>query len=293
MRAITPLRYPGGKACLAPALATLLQANGLTRPVIAEPFAGAAGASLQLLFAEYVQSICINDLDYRIFSFWWSALDRTEEFVRRIKSVPLSIREWKRQREIYRNPRKHKRLDVGFATFYLNRTNRSGILVNGGPIGGIGQKGEWGLDARFTRSTLVDRVERIAAYRERIAISNLDALAFMQRLETDFARKPLFLYLDPPYYEKGKELYLSTYKHDDHAAIAKALLVRECPTWAVTYDDVPAVRRIYARCKLIPFKLRYTAHSSRQGNELFILPKTLAIPRGLQPGGQSRSPGGS
>jgi len=289
VRVINPLRYPGGKACLAPALAALLQANGLARPAVAEPYAGAAGASLELLFGENVQSILINDLDYRIFCLWWAVLNHTDQFAQRIRSIPLSIYEWKRQRDIYRNPRKHKRFEVGFATFYLNRTNRSGILLNGGPIGGIRQTGKWGLGARFTRSTLVNRVERIGAYRERIMISNLDALAFIQRVEADFVSQPLFLYLDPPYYEKGADLYLSTYTHDDHVAVGRALRSRKCPYWAVTYDDVPAIRSIYAKCRLMPFRLRYTAHRVRQGKELLIVPKKLIVPLGLQLGGHSRS----
>lgn len=281
MRTITPLRYPGGKACLAPALTALLDANGLERPVMAEPYAGAAGASLELLFAERVESILVNDLDYRIFSFWWAALNHTSEFVARIDSAELSIREWKRQREVYRNARKHRRFDVGFATFFLNRTNRSGILVNGGPIGGIRQAGEWGIDARFTRPTLVDRVQRVAAYRERIRISNLDGLAFLNRLQQEYTSKPLFVYLDPPYYEKGAELYLSTYKHKDHVAVESALRACKKLHWAVTYDDVPAIRAIYAKCRILPFRLRYSAQRRRRGAELFIVPKRLLVPSRL------------
>jgi DNA adenine methylase len=248
---------------------------------MAEPYAGAAGASLELLFAERVKTILINDLDYRIFSFWWAALNRTDQFVKSINSISLSIREWRQQREIYRNPRKHKRFDVGFATFFLNRTNRSGILINGGPIGGIEQTGEWGLDARFTRPALIDRIERIAAYRDRIVISNLDALRFIRRLETEFAEIPLFLYLDPPYYEKGADLYLSTYGHEDHVAVGLALQMRKHYSWAVTYDDVPAVRKIYAKQRIMPYKLRYSAQNRRQGRELFILPRKLIVPVNL------------
>ncbi len=271
MRTINPLRYPGGKAFLAPTLAALLQANRLVRPTIAEPYAGAAAHRLELLFGEHVHSILINDLDYRIFSFWWAVLNHTDQFVERIRSIRLSMPEWKRQRDIYRNARRHKRFDVGFAAFYLNRTNRSGILVNGGPIGGVRQTGEWGLDARFTRATLVDRVERIGAYRERIIISNLDALEFIQRLGCGSAGRPLFLYLDPPYYEKGADLYLSTYAHDDHVAVSIVTRSGKHPHWAVTYDDVPAIRAIYAKCRMMSFTLRYTAHHSRRGKELLIL----------------------
>jgi DNA adenine methylase len=248
---------------------------------MAEPYAGGAGASLGLLFSEHVKSVLINDLDYRIFSFWWSVLNRTDQFVKMINSVPLTIREWQRHRDIYRSPRKHKRFDVGFAAFYLNRTNRSGILVNGGPIGGIKQTGGWGIDARFTRPSLVDRIERIAAYQERIAISNLDALTFLRRLEADFSGRALFIYLDPPYYEKGAKLYLSTYAHEDHVEIAGALQASKHRHWAVTYDDVPTIRKIYVGCRLKPFTLRYSAQRRRLGSELLILPKGLVVPRKL------------
>lgn len=278
MKIITPLRYPGGKASLAPVMSALMDANGLTFPLIAEPYAGGAGASLSLLFSERVSSILINDFDYRIFSFWWAILNETDRFVEKIRNIPLSIREWKNQRAIYRNPRKHKRFDVGFASFYLNRTNRSGILINGGPIGGFEQRSEWGLDARFTRPTLTDRIERIAAYRDRIEVSNLDALAFVHSVTEKYPNKKLFLYLDPPYYEKGRELYLSYYEHEDHVAVGEGLRSAGHFYWIVTYDDVPAIRKIYKNCQIIPFKLRYTAQIRRYGAELFIAPKKLVIP---------------
>lgn len=281
MKPIAPLRYPGGKARLAPALSAIMDANGLIEPVMAEPYAGAAGASLELLFRERVRSIAINDLDYRIFSFWWGAMNHTEAFLDRIDNARLSIREWRRQRTIYRNARRHKRIDVGFATFYLNRTNRSGILVNGGPIGGIEQTGKWGIDARFTRSTLIDRIARIATYKERIAISNVDALAFVEQIVESHSSVPLFLYLDPPYYAKGAELYLSNYEHDDHVAVGNAIMRSTHPHWVMTYDDVPAIRRIYKSCQLRRFTLRYTAQRRRNALEVFIAPKSISLPRGF------------
>lgn len=278
MKMITPLRYPGGKASIAHALSKVMDENDLVRPVMAEPYAGGAGASLELLFSERVKSILINDLDYRIYSFWWAVLNHTAPFVERINSVSLTIKEWRRQRDIYRNARKHKRFDVGFAAFYLNRTNRSGILINGGPIGGIKQTGEWGIDARFTRPALADRVERIAAYRDRIKISNLDALAFVKQTIKSHGDQELFIYLDPPYYEQGANLYLSTYKHEDHVAVGAALKACGHKNWVMTYDDVPAIRAIYKTCRVRPFELRYTAQRRRQGAELFIAPKALALP---------------
>lgn len=281
MKTITPLRYPGGKTSLAPVMSAVMDANGLTSPLIAEPYAGGAGASLSLLFSERVSSILINDFDYRIFSFWWSVLNETDRFLEKVRKISLSIREWKNQRAIYRNARKHKRFDVGFASFYLNRTNRSGILINGGPIGGFAQRSEWGLDARFTRPALADRIERIAAYRDRIETSNLDALTFVHSVTKKYSNKELFLYLDPPYYEKGRELYFSYYGHEDHVAVGKGLRLSRHLNWIVTYDDVPAIREIYKNCQIIPYKLRYTAQVRRYAAELFIAPKKLVVPSRL------------
>lgn len=281
MKTVTPLRYPGGKACLAPTLARLLDANGLVRPIFVEPYAGGAGASLQLLFGEYVESIFINDLDYRIFSLWWSLLKFPNRFVDRIATVKLTIAEWKRQRGIYRDPRRHSRFDVGFSAFYLNRTNRSGILVNGGPIGGLEQRGRWRLGARFTRANLIDRILRIGAYRERISIFNLDALAFIDLVDRLGNGRRSFIYLDPPYYVKGADLYISGYGHADHAQVARAMMSREEPCWAATYDDVAQIRRLYRPCRVVPFQLRYTAQGSRVGRELLITPKGLRVPKGI------------
>jgi DNA adenine methylase len=286
MKVSAPLRYPGGKASLAPVLSSIFRENGLDRPVVAEPYAGGAGACLALLLGEHADSILINDLDYRVFSFWWAALKYTDQFLARIRLAPLSIAEWHKQRDIYRNPRANKRFDVGFATFYLNRTNRSGILVNGGPIGGVKQSGKWGLDARFNRGVLAGRVERLSLYRERISIFNLDALEFAEMFRRNFASHRSFLYLDPPYYEKGADLYLSLYTHKDHVSVGRALASSRSRNWALTYDDVPPIRRIYGRCRLTPFKLRYTANHSRTGKELLITPKSLLLPasfRGLLP----------
>ena len=278
MRVITPLRYPGGKACLAPVISAVMDANRIMRPIMAEPYAGGAGASLELLFSERVKSVLINDLDYRIFSFWWAMLNHTDRFLEWIDSVPLSIREWKRQRIIYRNPRKHNRFEVGFASFYLNRTNHSGILINGGPIGGIKQEGKWHIDARFARRTLADRIERIAAYKDRIVLSNLDAMAFVSRIVKNHAAQELFIYLDPPYYKKGAKLYLSYYDHSDHVVLGESLRVCRHPNWVVTYDDVPAIRAVYKKCQILPFRMQYTAQNRREGAELFIAPEKLILP---------------
>ena len=67
--------------------------------------------------------------------------------------------EWRQQREVYGRRETADLDELGFATLFLNRTNRSGI-IGGGVIGGKQQHGAWGLDARFTKSDLVQRIKK-------------------------------------------------------------------------------------------------------------------------------------
>lgn len=71
-------------------------------------------------------------------------------------------------------------LTIGFSTFFLNRTNRSGIL-KGGVIGGKNQEGQWKLDARYNKSDLISRIQKISKNRERIDLYNMDAIDFIKR----------------------------------------------------------------------------------------------------------------
>ena len=152
-----------------------------------------AGAALTLLINERIESIHINDYDPAIYSLWRSILTRTQEFQEKIERADISIKEWSKQLAIYRD-RRSKQIDLGFAAFFLNRTNRSGI-IEGGPIGGMQQAGDWRLDARFNKSNLIERVERIASYRDRIKVTNQDGIEVMKNA-VKFS-KP-FVYIDPP-----------------------------------------------------------------------------------------------
>ena len=137
----TPLRYPGGKQKLAPFILELMNANNLVGGEYAEPYAGGAGVAIRLLLSGHVSRIHLNDSCIGVYSFWSSILTKTVEFCKRITNVPLTVSEWRRQKEIFSRPTEFNQIDVGFSMFYLNRCNRSGIL-SGGLIGGPEQKGK-------------------------------------------------------------------------------------------------------------------------------------------------------
>lgn len=273
----TPLRYPGGKGKLAAFVKQLLEHNGLVDGEYAEPYAGGAAIALELLLQEYVSHIHINDISRPIYTFWKCVLEHTDELTRLICSTPLTVRSWDKQRKILLNPKDHDDLQLGFAAFFLNRTNRSGIL-NGGIIGGREQTGPWKINARFNATELAYRVESIAKLRSRISLSRDDAAKFLLKKAATLPEKSL-IYLDPPYYIKGKDLYLDYYDHGDHAAIAKVVVKKvKRQKWIVSYDNVESIREMYLGCRSIAYSIGYSAREARMGSEVMFFCDGLDVP---------------
>jgi len=272
MQFYSPLRYPGGKTFLFPFFDKLIEKNKLHDVTYIEPFAGGAGAALALLFSEKVDRILINDLDKAIYAFWKSATFCSGKFIEKIHSTPITVREWERQKRIYNNP-KSKLFDLGFATFFLNRTNISGIL-DGGPIGGRGQKSKYKINARFNKEVLVKKIKHLSLYKNRISVSNKDGVILIKE---QLNKKNTLLYLDPPYYEKGASLYLNHYKKEDHENLAKCLNENKKSFWLLTYDNRKEIKLLYSKRKMIEFSLNYNAYKSRRGEEVLIFSDSFSI----------------
>jgi DNA adenine methylase len=275
MTSESPLRYPGGKQVLAGVLASLIKLNGLENGLYAEPYAGGAGAALSLLFSGHVKKLLLNDADPCIFSMWKSILLDTDSFLTLLERAPVTIKEWRKQKTIYSSPRDYSSLQVGFATFFLNRTNRSGIIKNAGPIGGYDQTGAWKVDARFNKTELARRIEKIGMYRNRISFTNLDAMAFLKQLK---APESTFVYLDPPYFVKGRELYLNHYVAGDHEILARFMKVQPGLKWIMSYDAAEEIEELYSSFRQVRFTLSYSATTRKAGNELLILGRGLKFP---------------
>lgn len=281
---LSPLRYPGGKAGLAPFLTDVLDLNDLRGADYFEPYAGGAGAAIGLLAESVVSHIYINDADWRIYSFWKSVLDYSEWFIDRIMDARLDLNEWCIHREICLFPSGHSIRDVGFATFYMNRCNRSGVL-NGGPIGGYAQKGEWRLDVRFTKPALAERVLEIAKIKGGISVSNIDAVDFLKlNLPKGNSRKHAFVYLDPPYVVKGQRLYMNAYNPGDHREIARYVGLQKTLPWVMSYDDADLVRNLYKDQQIGFLPINYSLQNKRSATELVIAPRYIRLPRTLRIG---------
>lgn len=272
----SPLRYPGGKGRMGPWLATLMRANGLKGGCYVEPYAGGAGAALFLLLQGHVGRIVINDADPAIYAFWDCVVNRTDAFARKISRTPVTMdtRLWAKQ--VLDQAQDHEPLDVGFSAFVLNRTSRSGIL-NGGVIGGKAQSGVYKLDARYNKGNLLARIRSIGALRERIQVYGLDALDFFNSVGERLPPKKSLIYLDPPYYVKGSQLYRNCYQHDDHVAVSEVVKELTRPV-LVTYDDAPAIRKIYKGMSWTLFSLKYSTHLSRPLASEILFYKNLSLP---------------
>ena len=272
----SPLRYPGGKGKLSKFMAAVVRVNGLSDGNYIEPYAGGAGIAWELLITGVVRRVLINDISPHVFAFWTSVLRHTDDLCRRIRDVPLSVEEWDYQKEIFRKHEDASTIELGFSCFYLNRTNRSGIL-NGGLIGGRNQQGRWRMDARFNREDLIHRITKIADCAGRIEVTCADAVEFLRERSAGLGEKDL-IYVDPPYFEKGRMLYYDAYGPDDHAAVAELLAELEGPSWVVSYDDVDAIRSLYAFARRLQYTIGYSARSRTRGHEVMFFSKGMTVP---------------
>lgn len=147
--------------------------------------------------------------------------------------------------------------------------------MDGGPIGGIEQRGKWKLDARYNMPELARRCSKVAEYADRIKVSKLDGVKFI----ADRSSEQVFFLIDPPYYVKGPKLYLNRLAHEYHERLAAQLSRMSDAAWVLTYDDCPEIRTMYEGWAHVkPYSLRYSASERRGGREILITPQWMQLP---------------
>jgi DNA adenine methylase len=271
----SPLRYPGGKRKLANFLKLICKSNNLHNKPYIELYAGGAAVALDFLFSEVASYIHINDLDRSIYAFWYTVIHRCDDLCEQIRTTDVTMDEWYHQKEIQEQADTASVFNLGFSTFFLNRTNRSGI-IGGGVIGGKSQDGKYRLDARFNKENLISRIQRINRHRNQISVYNQDAADFIEDILPDFPAETL-VYLDPPYYSKGKGLYKNSYEHADHEEIAQLIADVE-QKWVVNYDNVSEIRDIYDGQTSLIYDLHYSAADRYEGSEIIFFCDDLQVP---------------
>lgn len=266
-RTVTPLRYPGGKSKLYNYIKKLIKENNLDGCTYAEPYAGGCGLAIELLLKKDVNNIILNDIDMSIYAFWISVLNDNERLIEKIKSSPVDIKEWHIQKEVQENKESADLFELGFSTLFLNRTNFSGI-IKAGPIGGFKQDGKYKIDCRFNKTTTIKKLKKIYEHKEQIQFYNEDAFDFFKLLN-QIEPENLFIFLDPPYFEKGPGLYTNFYIEKDHINLANHVTNLN-HKWIVTYDNVERVKEIYSEYNLDykEYSLNYSANNTYKGTEI-------------------------
>jgi len=273
----SPLRYPGGKAKLISFMKLFYESNDLMGNTYIEPYTGGGAVALSLLIDGYAENIIINDYDRSIFAFWHSVLNNTDELCRLISDTPINTKTWKKLKKLQAQKQSADLLELGFSTLYLNRTNRSGI-IKAGLIGGIEQNGEWKMDVRFNKSDLIERIKNVAKYKSRISLYNLDTIELIDLLNNNDRFDNSFTYFDPPYYSKGKELYVNFYNHQDHVDLFNKINSLNNINWLLSYDNNPEIIDLYSDYKKITYNLTYSVEKKYQGSEVIIYSDDLTLP---------------
>lgn len=277
MRHYSPLRYPGGKNKLSAFLAKICVDNNINGHYV-EPYSGGASVALFLLMEGYVQKITINDKDRSIYAFWHSVLKKTNQLCNLIENTELTIEEWKKQKQIQLNKDKEDLLTLGFSTFYLNRTNRSGI-INAGVMGGINQEGNYLMDCRFNKSELIKRIRLIAERKNDIRLYKKDAIKLIEKIENEAINNNIIFYFDPPYYLKSSTLYMNHYQDDNHKIVSDKIKLIKNIKWIVSYDNVPEIKELYSNCPSKEFSFKHTAYEIRVGKEILFFSQNLIEPK--------------
>lgn len=272
----SPLRYPGGKGKLTDFIKLVFEENGLLDGNYVEPYAGGAAVALTLLLHGYASRIHLNDVDPGVYAFWQAVIHHTDPLCSLIRGKRVSMAEWYRQKAVQMAPSQHSDVELAFATFFLNRTNRSGIIW-GGVIGGKKQDGPWKLDARFNKTDLIRRIQKIAMFGSRIRLYNQDASKFIVNELPGISQASL-VYLDPPYYIKGGDLYRNFYQHSDHHKIAKLVQSVVRQPWIVSYDCVVPIQKMYSGCPSMKYGISYSAQDRYRGSEIMFFSNQMKIP---------------
>lgn len=272
----SPLRYPGGKNKLAAFIANICLENSINEHYV-EPYAGGAAIALFLLLEGFVNRITINDKDRSIFAFWFSILNHTDELCYLIKDTDVTIETWQKQKVIQNNKHDCNLLELGFSTFFLNRTNYSGI-INGGAMGGIAQNGDYKIDCRFNKNALIDRITKIASRKKDITVYKKDAISLINEIKGDEDPNNVLIYFDPPYYLKSSTLYMNHYNDEGHKAVSDKIKNMKNIKWIVSYDNVTEIQKLYSNYPKMIFSFKHTAYKARIGKEVMFFSNNLKLP---------------
>jgi len=236
-RALSPLRYPGAKRLLLPAIRDLLPEHV---DLLIEPFAGGASVALALLDEGRADRVVLGDADPLVAAFWSVATSRPDELIEAMRAETPSVERW----DYWRAAEPDDELKAACKCLYLNRTSFSGNLHHeAGPLGGRAGRGE-GIAGRWAPETVASRIRHVAELGRggRITVVAGD---WQETVDVGLRMAPdPLVYADPPYVSAGTRLYRASFTVGDHGNLADGLATAPY-RWLLSYDDHPTTRRLY------------------------------------------------
>ncbi len=277
------LRYAGGKQKLARQIAgRLAQATSGEITECRFPFLGGASVELAVLrLGMGIRRVWLNDRDPGVASLWTAVMrcpemlkDRIRGFIPstdcfyqfkstlgEVDAVPTDIEDM---------------VEVGFEALVLNRISFSGLgVMSGGPLGGRHQNGKCKIGSRWNAKRLcheVDEAHRLLSSVE-IMGGACTCLDFAEVLRV--GSETVLLYLDPPYHDKGGQLYRFPFLWGDHERLAR-LLRGSRHRWLLSYDNCQAIRNLYYWATVDEVRVAYSVNGCHCSTELLISPRRTA-----------------
>lgn len=276
-RYASPLRYPGGKARMAPWLSDVF--DSLVGPmdieVWLEPFGGGAGAALTALMSGRVPEAWIVEANPALAAFWRTVMDDGPALARQIERTTPTLAMFEDAKHAVacalRDETGADAFELGLAAFIVNRCSRSGMIIhNVGPIGGKTQSGDHTIGARFNAAALAERIRAVHALGPRFRVFSGDGISFLEGLPESGMGDEVFAFVDPPYIGVGNDLYAVGMDTDLHQRLASALGKLNSP-WLLTYDAHEQVPLLYPDRTVVAFDIPHSAGSSRIGREYLVL----------------------
>lgn len=234
-------------------MAEVLRLNGLKPRLFVEPFAGGASVALALLNDGLVEKIALGERDPLVAGFWRTVFRDPEWLIERMASTPVTVEQWSQFRAgKFRNDRAR-----ALACLFLNRTSFSGILSDSaGPIGGYEQTSKYKIDCRSAPTTVARRIRQAAALSDKVQfVRHADWQRTLEQVNAlDYEPEEVFIYLDPPFYERAERLYRHYFQASDHEALRDVTRnLRQ--SWLLSYDSAKEILDLYADHDTAPKKI--------------------------------------
>jgi DNA adenine methylase len=243
-------RYPGSKdkhiKYLAPHLENFDFSNG-----VLEPFAGTASVTFYLLANNKVPYYHINDIDEDIINVWKVIKKNPKQLISRIRTYQPNVTDFYKFKEGLSG----NQVERALQKIVLHQTSFSGLgKMSGGPLGGKNQAGKYKIDSRWNPERLVRGIEECSRLLNSVP-GDLTSLDWEQLLKM-YEKKKIFIYLDPPYYKQGAQLYSEGTL--DHKSLSEALQKRL--NWLLSYDNHPEVKKMYIKSTIQELDVRSQIH---------------------------------